>query len=145
MLQICANIKNAREAKGITQQEIADIMGIDRNTYKNWEDKTEPKLSTIKTIAEILDIPAISLLHGVIDVPASDLIKAGGIRKESGLKEARQSLTQLVGAIGQLSGLSKDEFLAFFPDFPSGNIGPFEDWGNKKGKKSGKSSSGRQV
>lgn len=67
MLQICQNIRRERDLKGFTQQEMADKLKVERATYKNWEDKTEPNLSMIKTIAQELEIPAWKLLKGVID------------------------------------------------------------------------------
>lgn len=67
MLQICSNIKQARLSRKVSQGFIAKKMNIERNTYKNWEINTEPSLSTIKTIAKILEVPAMSLLTGLIE------------------------------------------------------------------------------
>lgn len=36
-------------------------------TYQNWEHKTDPGLEMIKKIAAILQIPAYTLLQGIID------------------------------------------------------------------------------
>lgn len=67
MLQICQNIKQARVSKGWTQEEMAGFMSIERATYKNWEDQTEPSLSNIKALAKVFKIPPHRLLAGVID------------------------------------------------------------------------------
>lgn len=52
---------------GASQQVIAERMGIDRDTYKNWEGTTEPDLATIKTIAAAIGIPPYRLLMDIID------------------------------------------------------------------------------
>lgn len=35
---------------------MADALGVKRTTYANWEQKIEPDLTTIKSIAEILGV-----------------------------------------------------------------------------------------
>lgn len=48
------SIKIIREAAGLTQEELARAVGVDRVTVANWESgKTEPKLSQARKIAEI--------------------------------------------------------------------------------------------
>lgn len=68
MLQICENIKRARVSSGRTQTEMTKILELKNNsTYQNWEKSTVPDLETLKKIAQILGIPAWTLLIGVID------------------------------------------------------------------------------
>lgn len=73
MLQICQNIRQSRRSMKLSQQEVADKLTIilkkkiDRDTYKNWEINTEPSLSMIKTIAEVIGVPAHALLVNIID------------------------------------------------------------------------------
>jgi transcriptional regulator with XRE-family HTH domain len=67
MLQICQNIAQARLSRGLSQEKMAEQVGVKRATYKNWEAGTEPGLSEIKTIAKALEIPAYKLLEGVIE------------------------------------------------------------------------------
>lgn len=62
MLQISANIAQARESRGLTQAEVAQKLGMSRSTYANWEKTTEPSFSDIKRIAEILDTPVTVLI-----------------------------------------------------------------------------------
>lgn len=135
MLQICSNIKQAREAKGFSQQKMADLMGIERSTYKNWEDKTEPSLSILKTIATILEVPAASLLVGVVEFGANDIIQSREIQKKNDISEIRISLNKLTLAIGRLTGLQKDEIDSFLPTYPLDNKEVFEDLRSVKGNK----------
>lgn len=48
------SIKIIRESAGLTQEELARAVGVDRVTVANWESgKTEPKLSKARKIAEL--------------------------------------------------------------------------------------------
>lgn len=49
------NIKHLRELRGMTQDQLSRIVGVDRVTIANWEGgKTEPKLSQAVKLAEAL-------------------------------------------------------------------------------------------
>lgn len=48
------NLRIIRHEKGMTQKEVAEMLGIDRTTYTKYETGvTEPPFCTIKAIAEI--------------------------------------------------------------------------------------------
>lgn len=70
MLQISKNIKQERLLAKKTQQEMADLLGIKRSTYANWEINTEPSYSDLKRIAGILGIDVRKLVGE--DVPFTD-------------------------------------------------------------------------
>ena len=49
---ICVNLRRIREAKGLTQADMADLAGISRVTYRNIETGSSiPKVSTLQNIA----------------------------------------------------------------------------------------------
>lgn len=49
------NIKHLRDMRGMTQDELSRLVGVDRVTIANWEaGKTEPKLSHVLRLAEAL-------------------------------------------------------------------------------------------
>jgi transcriptional regulator with XRE-family HTH domain len=51
------NLKRLRSKTKFSQQEIADMLGIDRNTYTNWENETtDIKSQFIPKLAEIFDV-----------------------------------------------------------------------------------------
>ncbi|WP_312902074.1 helix-turn-helix transcriptional regulator [Chryseobacterium taichungense] len=51
------NLKRLRSKTKLSQQEIADMLGLDRNTYINWENETtDIKSSFIPKLAEIFDV-----------------------------------------------------------------------------------------
>ena len=52
-------IREARRAKGWSQQKVADILGVTRACFSNYEQGTrEPTIALLKAICEILDISA---------------------------------------------------------------------------------------
>lgn len=56
-MSISNNLRKFRAIKGISQQNIADILEIDRRTYINWEkDESDIKSEYIPKIAEIFGI-----------------------------------------------------------------------------------------
>ena len=57
------NIKRLRKKKGLKQQELAEILGIKRNTYSDWENgKTEPKLGNVVKLAHVFGTTTDELL-----------------------------------------------------------------------------------
>ena len=50
-------LKRLRKNKGLKQQEIADILGVKRNTYSDWENgKTEPSFGNLVKLADFFDV-----------------------------------------------------------------------------------------
>ena len=50
------NLVNARKAKGKTQREVADYLGISRQAYSNYEaGKREPDFETLLKLGEYFD------------------------------------------------------------------------------------------
>jgi transcriptional regulator with XRE-family HTH domain len=71
IMQIGANIKKVREAKGLSQKEVALSIKMDSAQYSRIEnDKTDPTFSTIEKIAKALGIEL------------SELFKADEVFKE---------------------------------------------------------------
>lgn len=58
--------KKLREAKGLTQEEVAHLMGVSVNTVQNWE--RSKSFKTTKLLHDLLD------LYGVSDVTRSSII-----------------------------------------------------------------------
>ncbi len=51
------NLKRLRSKTKFSQQEIADMLGLDRNTYTNWENEvTDIKSQFIPKLAEIFQV-----------------------------------------------------------------------------------------
>lgn len=57
ILQIGSTLKAFRKAANLTQQEMADKLGLKLSTYSNYENNNRmPSRETVDSIAEILDI-----------------------------------------------------------------------------------------
>lgn len=50
-------LKQLRQKKGLTQQEIAELLGVKRNTYSDWENgKTEPNFEMVLKLADLFEV-----------------------------------------------------------------------------------------
>lgn len=50
-------LKVLRKNKGLKQQEIADILGVKRNTYSDWENgKSKPNYEKLEKIADFFSV-----------------------------------------------------------------------------------------
>lgn len=62
-------IKELRNEKGITQQQLADLLTVAKSTIGMWENnKREPDIETIKKIADILGAPTAFLLNDTVKI-----------------------------------------------------------------------------
>ncbi len=58
-----AKLKHARQEKGLTQMQLADLIGVSKSTLANYEtDNREPDMFKIKKILSVLDISSDYLL-----------------------------------------------------------------------------------
>lgn len=56
-MNLGSNLQNLRKEKNILQKEMADILGINRVTYTNYElGKREPDIETLIKIANFFDV-----------------------------------------------------------------------------------------
>lgn len=57
------NLKKAREAKGLTQQQVADLIGVTRESYARYENGTRnPNLQNLSDLADLLNVTTDYLL-----------------------------------------------------------------------------------
>lgn len=67
-MNFSVNLRRARESAGLTQQQVADEIGISKSTYCNYEiGKREPDVEKIKKIAKALKISCDVLLETGFD------------------------------------------------------------------------------
>ncbi len=58
------NLKKLRSKTKFSQQEIADMLGLDRNTYTNWENETtDIKSNYIPKLADIFQVSILDLFE----------------------------------------------------------------------------------
>lgn len=71
-MMIGAVLKEARTLKKLSQPEVANMVGVTKQTYLKWEnDATEPKASQISKLAEALGITADEICRGELKVKMS--------------------------------------------------------------------------
>lgn len=60
------NLKRERKLSGLTQQELADKIGIKQQQLSQWEcNKFEPTVSSIVALAKALDVSFDDLFDGI--------------------------------------------------------------------------------
>jgi transcriptional regulator with XRE-family HTH domain len=98
-----ANTREARKALGLTQQQVADALGVTINFYARIErGKTLPSVSTLLTMTQVLHLSADRLLEMVpSDIRMADLSPevaylAGIARQDPALQ---RMLSALVAAL----------------------------------------------
>lgn len=65
MTSIHENLKQLRSARNLTQAQLADKLGVTRQTISSYESgRTTPDLETAKRLANILDVDVMLLLEG---------------------------------------------------------------------------------
>lgn len=65
MNSISNNIKNYRKYKNLTQQQLADCLGVTHQTISTWESgRSMPNLDTLSDISQKLDVDINYLLYG---------------------------------------------------------------------------------
>ena len=71
-------IKELREAKGMTQQNLADLLFVTRQTVSRWEGGSRyPDLVTAKNLADILDTTVDALMADDASMLIEQRSKAG--------------------------------------------------------------------
>lgn len=64
------NIRRARKARGITQEQLAALLYVSRQTVSSWENaRTQPDYETLQKLSELLGV-SMSDLFGAADQPA---------------------------------------------------------------------------
>ena len=106
-MDIGTKIKNARQAKGMTQEELGEILGVQKSAIAKYENGRviNIKRSTLKKISDVLDIPPFELVFGEKDGQASkdselSARKREFMRKVEGMSDAQiERLEQILALV----------------------------------------------
>ena len=92
-MSIGAKIRAARIAKNMTQEELGEILGVQRSAVAKYENGrvVNIKRSTLKKISDVLDIPPFELIYN----EEAEAKKKSATKKDSGMSEAKQQLLDL--------------------------------------------------
>lgn len=64
MLEFNEFLRRVRDVLGLTQQNVADVLGLDRSTYSYYETgKTEPNIRGLKTLAKLYNLTIDDLVY----------------------------------------------------------------------------------
>ncbi len=62
-MQFHEKLRMLREKQGLSQRQVAEVLGLDRSTYTYYETgKTEPSLQTLRRLVALYQVTADDLL-----------------------------------------------------------------------------------
>lgn len=87
------NIKNIRKQKGLTQRELAELIGMTASTITKYEnDQLEPSIETIGKIASVLKVSSLDLmppLSSMNSINLDNYINVRTVKDENGVSSTR--------------------------------------------------------
>lgn len=124
MSNLAENLKYLRRKKGLTQQQLADLMGIKRSVVGAYEEtRAEPKYDLLKKMANYFEMTMDEIAHDIIN----DKWKPKSKGDKSSVrvlaitvdKEERENieLVPVKASAGYLNGYSDPEYVSELPKF----------------------------
>ena len=99
-------LKVLRKKEGLTQQEVADKIGINRPSYSNWEKgRREPSFENLSMLACIFDVSIDYLLGDYLEISKERYLKI----KESDLMKTSNVFPQRLKELRLKKGLTQTE------------------------------------
>ena len=84
------NIKYYRLQKNYSQQELADLVGVQKMTISNYEnEKREPDIQTVKRICKVLEV-SLNRFMAYKPLRSSDIVLNGSFRKNDNLSSMQE-------------------------------------------------------
>ena len=124
---LASNLRFLRKQKNITQNDLADQLDVQRTMISAYEDgRSEPKLSTLQTLAEILEVGFEELLNHDIETLGRKVLQKRGINILTIATDEndRENIT-LVGqkaSAGYLNGFADPVYMETLPQFHLPNL-----------------------
>lgn len=76
------NLRAARERRGLTQQQVSDLMGIDKSTYCGYEtEKRQPDVQKLKKLSKILGVSGDELLETGYEIRPTPVPESGPLNE----------------------------------------------------------------
>ena len=69
---ICDTLRSLREQYGMTQEQVSDVLGIERSTYAYYETSRVPSVETLTKLARLYNT-SLDLLAGLPSLPGTKL------------------------------------------------------------------------
>lgn len=88
-MNVADRIQNLRKAKGISQEQLADAIGVSRQAVSKWEsEQTTPNLEKIILMSEYFDVTTDYLLKGIEPAEETEHMTVGDVIDRKILTEA---------------------------------------------------------
>lgn len=124
---LASNLRFLRKQKGITQNDLADQLDVQRTMISAYEDgRSEPKLATLQKLCDILGVGVEELLEHDIEKLGRKAVQKRqvGLLTIAADDSDRENIT-LVGqkaAAGYLNGFADQEYMGTLPQFHLPNL-----------------------
>ncbi|TDQ19425.1 DNA-binding XRE family transcriptional regulator [Algoriphagus boseongensis] len=127
MSYLASNLRFLRKQKGITQNDLADQLDVQRTMISAYEDgRSEPKLATLQKICDLLEVGIEELIEHDIEMKGRRVLQKRGmqiltIAADANDKENITLVAQKASA-GYLNGFADPEFMESLPQFHLPNL-----------------------
>lgn len=131
------NLKALRKAKGWTQQELSDRMGIKRAALGAYEEgRSEPRLANVLAMADLLGVSADAMMRGVDPQEAQENRTSGQqlrvltVPVNPETSEEHVAVVPVRAAAGYLAGYGDPDFVQMLPtfDLPIPEVSPYRTY-----------------
>ncbi len=96
-MNIADRIQNLRKTKGLSQEELADAIGVSRQAVSKWEsEQTTPDLEKIVLMSELFEVTTDYLLKGIEPVQEKEHKTVGDILEQKILTEDNGKRTKKI-------------------------------------------------
>ncbi|MBN3518501.1 helix-turn-helix domain-containing protein [Algoriphagus lutimaris] len=123
---LSSNLKFLRKQKGITQNELAEKLAVQRTMISAYEDgRSEPKLQTLKLLSGILEVGLEELLEHDIETKGRKVLQKRGINILTiATNDEKENITMVPqkASAGYLNGYSDPEYMESLPQFNLPNL-----------------------
>ena len=120
-MTLAEHLKNHRKAKGWTQSQLADRLGISRAQVGSYEEgSAEPKLDTLKAMAQLFACSIDSLVLGDTRSPqelSGQKLRILTVAVDAEVGRERVTVVPVKAAAGYLGGYGDLDFIEALPQF----------------------------
>lgn len=127
MSYLASNLRFLRKQKGITQNDLADQLDVQRTMISAYEDgRSEPKLATLQKICELLEVGMEELIEHDIEMKGRRVLQKRGLNilTIAAREDDRENITLVPqkASAGYLNGFADPEFMESLPQFHLPNL-----------------------